>query len=135
KPAPAHNVRGQPEIDNIEHVEELGAKFHVPKFRVPAMSKGSVFDQRDVIVVKIRPPERIAPQRAKAALVRPRPARNVDRNIEERSVIRAQTKIVVAYRPAGGEMRQRNQVRPVRSAQTSPGLLYARVNAERRSGG
>src|SRR5580704_7265896 len=98
------------------------------------MSKRSVFDQRKIEIVKVGAAKYVAPQSSEAPVIRPSPARNIDWNIEEGSVVRALAEIIVAHRPAGGEMRQCDQIRPVGSARSGTGLLDSRIHREWRAG-
>ena len=83
KAASAQNVGRQPEIYQVENIEELGAKFHRPQLRASPMPERSVFDQRDVEVLESRSAKGVAPQRAETPMVGTGAARNVDRNREE----------------------------------------------------
>ncbi len=58
--APAHNVRRQSEVHNIEDVEELRPELHSSEFRIPAMSEWSVFDDREIEIMIVRPSESVS---------------------------------------------------------------------------
>jgi pimeloyl-ACP methyl ester carboxylesterase len=84
KAAATHDIRRQPKIHDVEHIEELRAKFHGAQFSVAATAEGSVFDHREIEVVKIGSAECVSPQRAEASVVKAGTARNVDGHREER---------------------------------------------------
>src|SRR4029077_8931946 len=60
KPASEHRVGRQPEIHDVEDVEELRAKLHHPPLAVPAPAKWRVLDQRNVELMKARTSKRVA---------------------------------------------------------------------------
>ena len=65
------------------------------------MTERGVFDHCEIEVMEAGAAESVAPQRSEAALVGPSPAWNVDWNIEEGRVVRAQSEIVFAHGAAG----------------------------------
>src|SRR5579872_2085995 len=80
KAAAPQNVGWQPEIHQVEHVEKLGAKFQGAELCISAAAEGRVLDQRDVEILEARSAEGVAPQGAKAAVVRAGASGQVDRN-------------------------------------------------------
>src|SRR4029077_16734917 len=100
KPATPQEIRRQPEIHQVKDVEELRPKLQRSHLPIPPPPERCVLDQRHVVVLEARPPERVASQRPKPPMIWPRPARHVDRHVEERRVVRAPSKIVLAHRTA-----------------------------------
>lgn len=99
--AAAQDIGGEAEIYDVEEVEEFAAKFDVAKFRGAAVPDGGVFDHREVVVVVAGGAKGVAAEGAEAALVRSGAARDVNRNIEKRGVVCAQSEIVLADFAAG----------------------------------
>ena len=54
KSASVHNVRWQPEVHDVEDIEELGAKLQRPEFGVAAMPERCIFDHREIEAVESR---------------------------------------------------------------------------------
>ena len=99
--APPHNVRWQAEIHDVEQIKKLRSKLQRAQFPISAMPESSVFDQREIKVVIFRAAKCVAPQPAESPEIRPRTSRNIDRNIEERCIVRSPPEVVVAHRAAG----------------------------------
>src|SRR6266496_4007858 len=136
EPAAPHNVRRQSKIDNIEDVEELRSEFQRSQLCVSAMSERRVFNQRNVEVMESRPAKRIPPQSTEASLVGPGTARHIDWDGKERWIPPGpQSEIIVAHGAAGGQVRHRNQVGTITTAEARTRLLSSRKHGERRSCG
>jgi len=88
KAGTANDIRRQSEIDQIEGVEELRAKFQRDRLTAAAMPQSGIFDQREVVVRKPWPAKCVAPKRSKASLIRPRTAGHIQRNVEKRGIER-----------------------------------------------
>ena len=103
----AENVGRQAHVDDIEEVEELTAELEVYKLGSAfAVAKGRALDEREIVVIKGRPPEGIAPQRSEPALVRSRAASHVDGDGEVvRCIVDAIAKVILTVGARGGEMR------------------------------
>src|SRR5882762_609401 len=83
KSTPAHNIRGQSKLHQIEYVEELGAKFQRTQYTVRRMAERRVLDQGEIEIMEGRSSERVASERSEAALVGAGTAGQVDRNGKE----------------------------------------------------
>src|SRR5580698_4132919 len=81
------DVRRQLHVDNVEEIEELRAELQVDKLcSAPARAERRVFDHCEVIVVKGRPAERVAAERAETPLIRSGSSSNVN---GDREIIRS----------------------------------------------
>src|SRR5215472_1276064 len=135
KAAAADDIRRQSEIHDVEQIEELRAEFESAQFGVATVPEWSVFDQGEVEVVIAGTAENIAAQRAETAAVGTSPAGEMDWNVKERAVAqRAHPEIVVTRSAAGREMRHRDQVGTISSAEARSRLLHAGEDRERRTG-
>src|SRR6266496_2054477 len=105
EPAAAHNVIRQSKVHNVEDVEQFSAKFDCPQFSIIPMTEGSLFDQRNIKVMKRRSAESISSKRPKAAQVRPRSPSNVDRNKEEILIVVSLSKVILTDLATSGEVR------------------------------
>ena len=65
--------KGSPKFTRLNRFEELRSKLNRPQFPVPAMSKGSVLDQREIKILVARASKRIAAQSAETPMIRPAP--------------------------------------------------------------
>ena len=99
------------------------------------MAERRVFDQRDVEVAETRAAKGIAAEHSEASLVWPGASGNVDRNIEERRIVRPSSEVVSAVAAARRKVWLLNQVRTVSSTSPHTSLLNSRKNGERRSAG
>ena len=81
------NVHGQPEVHQVESVEELGAELQGGGLGPRSAAQRGVFDQSHVEIVKTRSKESVSSQRSEAALVGPGAARNVDRDGKKGGVV------------------------------------------------
>src|SRR5512146_1533710 len=83
KSASPKKVRGQPEIYQVEYIEELGAELDGAKLRLAAAAKGRVLDQRQIVILKAGAAERISAQGAKSAMVGASAAGDTYGNVKE----------------------------------------------------
>src|SRR6185437_12339815 len=135
EPLASHDVGRHPHGDNVEQVEELGAELHIHAFgSALAPPEGRVFDEGEVVVVERWPAECIAAERAEAPLVGSGAAGHVNRNGEERAIVRAAAEIILANLARGGEVRLRNLVGPIDAVRAVSRLLHAGEYREWRAG-
>ena len=73
KSTSVHNVRWQPEVHDVEDIEELGAKLQRAEFRVATVPEGSVFNHREIEAVKRGTTKRVSTQSAEASTMRAGP--------------------------------------------------------------
>lgn len=78
-----HGIGRQSEIDDIEDVEELGAKLQHAPFRIAAPAERSVLDQSEVQLVESWPAKAISSDRAEVTFIWPGAAGKIDGNREE----------------------------------------------------
>src|ERR1035438_10096989 len=93
---PKYHRRGQCEIDQVEDIEELGAKLQGGTLIPTPRHQRRILDYGDIQILKRRSAEGIAAQCAESALVRARAAGNVRGNVKKGWVIGAAPEIVLA---------------------------------------
>ena len=131
----AQNVHGQPEVHQVEGVEELGAELQGGGLGPRAAAQRGVFDQSHVEIVIIRATEGVSSQGSEAALVGSGAARNVNGDGKEGGVVGAPAEVVLPNRASSGEVRNRDLIGPVRPRRSHAGLLNPGINRKRRAGG
>src|SRR5271168_1160028 len=100
KAGPFDGIRRQPHVHDIEQIEELSAKLQIEQLDPAlALPEWRVLDEGKIVIVISRPAKRIPPQSAEAPVVRPRPARDIHRNIKERFVGRAAPEVILPPLP------------------------------------
>src|ERR1700728_5090091 len=95
----------------------------------------SGFDQCHVEISKGRPAKGISAQCTKYPIVRSRPARHIDRNVEKGNIIGSQSEVVFAHLATRGRVRRADLIGSIRAIRTGSGLLHARIDRERKAAG
>lgn len=107
--AAAYGIGRKPEINDVKYIEKFGAKFEDAKFTTATVAERRVLNQGGIELMKPGAAKGVAPYCAKATGVGASPARDVDRNIEKRTIVGTTSKLVFTNGTFGRKIRHGNR--------------------------